>query len=132
MTSRADSAAAGSQPSYEELLLQLVERGFRFVHPTDADGELAEVVGVRVHDDVIDVVKLRGEHDVLAMRLPAGEVDVLAPRQVLWQSTGSVARVLTELLRLPDRDPDAAGAEPAAGCWVPVRPGESRWITADA
>lgn len=124
MTSRADQ-----DQSYEELLLQLVQRGFKFVHPTDADGELAEVVGVRVHDDVVDVVKLRGEHDVLAMRLPATEVDILSPRQVLWQSTGYVGRVLSEVLALPEQDSgDSGGA--AAGCWVPVSPGESKWMTA--
>lgn len=124
MTSQAEAG-------FEEQLRQLVERGFKFVHPTDADGELAEVVGVRVHDDVVDVVKLRGEHDVLAMRLPADEVDVLSPRQVLWQSTGYVARVLGEVLALPERNVDDE-AEPARGCWVPVAPGESKWITANA
>lgn len=125
MTSQAEAG-------FEEQLRQLVERGFKFVHPTDADGELAEVVGVRVHDDVVDVVKLRGEHDVLAMRLPADEVDVLSPRQVLWQSTGYVARVLGEVLALPERNVDDDEAEPARGCWVPVAPGESKWITASA
>ncbi len=94
-------------------------------------GELAEVVGVRVHDDVVDVVKLRGEHDVLAMRLPADEVDVLSPRQVLWQSTGYVARVLSEVLALPERTEDEE-SDAARGCWVPVSPGESKWITAGA
>jgi len=120
-----------SPAEHEAQLLALVELGFKFVHPTDADGELAEVVGVRVHDDVVDVVKLRGEYDVLAMRLPAGETDILSPREVLWQSTGYVARVLGELLVLPDRNADEP-AERATGCWVPVGHGESRWVTSDA
>lgn len=127
MTLPPDSA----EPGHEEQLRALVERGFKFVHPTDAHGQLAEVVGVRVHDDVVDVVKLRGEHDVLAMRLPSGEVDVLAPREVLWQSTGHVARVLKELLALPECNAEDR-PERAAGCWIPVGPGESKWVTADA
>lgn len=123
------SPAERDTPDYEAQLLELVERGFRFVHPTDADGELAEVVGVRAHDDVIDVVKLRGEHDVLAIRLPADEIDVISPRRVLWQSTGYVDRVLAELLELPDR---VGGEGQARGCWLPVGHGASKWVTADA
>lgn len=122
MTSRADEDA----PGYEHQLRRLVDRGFRFVHPTDADGELAEVVGVRVHDDVVDVVKLRGENDVLAMRLPSDEVDVLMPQRVLWQSTGYVSAVLAELLSLPEGEDPAS--EQARGCWLPVGHGESKWV----
>lgn len=124
--------AAGHRSNYETQLLELVERGYRFVHPTDADGELAEVVGVRVHDNVVDVVKLRGEHDVVAMRLPAGEVDILAPRQVLWQTSGYVAEVLERLLALPEEAPPSMADRSAGGCWIPMAPGSSKWITADA
>lgn len=114
----------------EARLRALVERGFRFVHPTDADGELAAVVGVRVHDNVVDVVKLHDEDDVLAMRIPGSEADVLSPRRTLWQSTGYVCDVLDEVLALPDEA--AAGGQDANGCWVPVRPGSAKWVTADA
>lgn len=127
MTSSPEDSEAGDS---ELRLRALVERGFRFVHPTDADGELAAVVGVRVHDNVVDVVKLRDEDDVLAMRMPGSEADILSPRRTLWQSTGHVSDVLDEVLALPD---EVAADEPGAnGCWVPVRPGASKWVTADA
>src|SRR5690606_5150569 len=76
--------SSAEEPEYSTQLRQLVARGFRFVHPTDASGQLAAVVGVRVHDGVIDVVRLEAEDDVSAMRIPADEDDVMAPRRVLW------------------------------------------------
>ncbi len=124
MTSRAD------EPIYSRQLRLLVERGFRFVHPTDASGELAAVVGVRIHHDVIDVVKLRSETDVSAMRMPADEPDVMAPRRVLWQSSGAVTRVLDEVLSLPDNTGEQA--EAARGCWLPVDHRTSKWVPASA
>ncbi|MEU5694857.1 hypothetical protein [Actinosynnema sp. NPDC020468] len=83
-------------------LRQLIARGFRFLHPRDARGELAAVVGVRAHDKVIDVVRLHHEDDALAMRMPADEQDILSPRHFWWRRRGSATRVLDELLELPD------------------------------
>lgn len=114
----------------ERRLLDLVDRGYQFVHPTDSAGAVRAVVGVRVHDTVIDVVKLHAENDVVATRMPAGEVDILAPRKVLWQRAGHVTKVLDELLALPEEVAD--GDVHAGGCWVPVRPGASKWVSASA
>ncbi|MFI5610829.1 hypothetical protein [Amycolatopsis sp. NPDC051903] len=104
----------------------LIARGYQFVHPSDADGEVLAVVGVRVHGEVVDVFRLNAEDDALAMRMPASEENVFAPVTCLWRSAGHAARVLSALLSLPDCD---AGS-PARGCWVPVRPGQAKWLTA--
>lgn len=116
--------------STEDQLRQLVTRGFRFVHPTDGDGEIAAVVGVRVHNDVIDVVTLHDENDVHAMRMPGNETDVLAPRTVLWQTSGYVSTVLGAMLALPDDYSAPSRKGEKSGCWVPVRPGAAKWLTA--
>lgn len=105
----------------------LVDRGFQFVHPTGPDGAVEAVIGVRMHEDVIDVVHLRGSDDVTAARMSADEADILTPDAVLWQSSGDAAAVLDEVLALPDRDAEVA--DQAHGVWVPGRPGESKWVT---
>lgn len=114
----------------QERLHELITRGFQFLHPTAADGSIQAVVGVRVHDDVIDLVQLHAENDVSATRMPVDEADIMAPKTVLWQIQGQVADVLDEVLSLPD-GPNPA-ADGAAGCWVPVKPGEARWLRASA
>jgi hypothetical protein len=96
MTSSADASRTTLQ------LRQLIARGFQFLHPRDARGELAAVVGVRAHDAVIDVVRLHNEDDALAMRMPADEVNVLSPTRFSWRRCGSATTVLEELLELPD------------------------------
>lgn len=117
----------------EQRLRELIALGYKFVHPTGPDGALRAVVGVRVHDTVIDVVRLHAENDVIATRIPAGEVDILAPRKVLWEASGHVRTVLDELLSLPEENADGAAAGSTAnGCWVPVRPGASKWIATTA
>lgn len=117
----------------ENRLHALIDRGFQFIHPTDAAGQVIAVVGIRVHDNVVDVVRLNAEDDVLATRMPGTEPDILAPSTVLWQSTGAAPRVLDDLLALPDdRTPSAANADElvdTSGCWVPVRAGTSAWVT---
>ncbi|MFO7191107.1 MULTISPECIES: hypothetical protein [Thermocrispum] len=126
--------SSAEEPEYSTQLRQLVARGFRFVHPTDASGQLAAVVGVRVHDGVIDVVRLEAEDDVSAMRIPADEDDVMAPRRVLWQSSGAVTRVLADVLELPDDpgDQDDDQGNVVRGCWVPVDHRTSKWVPASA
>lgn len=116
--------------STEDQLRALVERGFRFVHPTDDDGEIAAVVGVRVHSGVVDVVRLHGENDVHATRMPGDEADILAPRTVLWQRTGFVGDVLDAVLTLPDDHAVPRRRGENSGCWVPVRPGAAKWVGA--
>ncbi|GAA1262140.1 hypothetical protein [Saccharothrix xinjiangensis] len=98
MTSSADQAT--NRTSYQ--LRELIARGFQFLHPRDARGELAAVVGVRAHDAVIDVVRLHTPDDVVAMRMPADEVNVLAPSRFSWRRHGTATSVLEELLDLPD------------------------------
>lgn len=85
-------------------LRELIARGFQFLHPRDARGELAAVVGVRAHDAVIDVVRLHTEDDAVAMRMPADEVNVLSPSRFSWRRHGPATHVLEELLDLPDED----------------------------
>lgn len=125
------------EPTTETYLRTLVSRGFDFLHPRDASGEIAAVVGIRVHDDVIDVVRLRAQDDVVATRMPGDTIDVLRPGVVLWQRAGRDIEVLAALLALPDdRTPGALDlhrADSAArGCWVPVAPGRAKWLSVTA
>lgn len=108
-------------------LRELVARGFQFVHPRDPDGNVIAVVGVRVHRGLADVVQLRSPGDVLATRIPAGERDVLTPATVFWERQGEARVVLDELLALPDGGSDGVDAR---GCWLTVRPGRARWLSA--
>jgi hypothetical protein len=117
-------------------LRELVDRGFRFLHPTDGNGAVIAVVGIRVHDNVIDIVVLRTETDAKAARMPSDEKDILAPTRTLWQASGRASAVLRKLSVLPDGYTpdrsmlvgDARESEPATGCWVPVRPGNTKWF----
>ncbi|MFD2458044.1 hypothetical protein [Amycolatopsis samaneae] len=72
------------------------------MHQSDERGEVSAVVGVRVHDQVVDVVRLNSEDDVEATRMPGGEENIFEPERWLWRSRGEGARVLTEVLALPD------------------------------
>ncbi|MFC6091111.1 hypothetical protein [Saccharothrix lopnurensis] len=98
MTSWADQTANRTSRQLREL----IARGFQFLHPRDARGEIAAVVGVRAHDAVIDVVRLHTADDAIAMRMPADEVNVLAPSRFSWRAHGPATNVLDELLDLPD------------------------------
>ncbi|HWD02196.1 MAG TPA: hypothetical protein VG674_07055 [Amycolatopsis sp.] len=113
-------------------LQELMSRGYQFVHQTDERGAVESVVGVRVHDNVVDVVRLNAEDDAVATRLPGTEDNVFDPEKWLWRRTGDAAEVLTEMLSLPDEPDDAAAAAdvPAKGCWVPGRGGTSKWLAA--
>ena len=123
--------------STESQLRALVGRGFEFLHPRDANGELTAVVGVRVHHDVIDVVRLRAEDDVVASRMPGETTDVTRPTTLLWERAGTASAVLSALLALPeDHTPGVAdrprSAKPAGGCWVPTTSGRAKWLPATA
>ena len=83
-------------------LAELVAKGFRFMHPRNADGQVIAVIGVRAHHNVVDVVWLRGEDDVVATRMPGDETNFLTPTRITWRSAGPAGEVLTELLSLPD------------------------------
>lgn len=127
MTS-ADPAPPADETSNR--LTDLIERGFQFLHPTGADGRLQAVVGVRVHDEVIDLVQLHAENDVTATRMPIGEADIMAPETVLWQIHGGVTEVLDEVLSLPEETTSGPGS--TNGCWLPTKPGASRYFRASA
>ncbi|ATY15477.1 hypothetical protein CU254_37645 [Amycolatopsis sp. AA4] len=127
--SSAEASVADSGFDLDQGLQQLIARGYQFVHPTNGAGEVQAVVGVRVHDNVVDVVRLNAEDDVEATRLPGGEQNIFAPTSTLWRSRGEASQVLGEVLALPER-PSAAPAAPANGCWVPGRGGRSKWLAA--
>jgi len=83
-------------------LAELIARGYQFVHPADENGQVLAVVGVRVHDDVVDVVRLNAEDDVEATRMPGSEDNIFEPERWLWRRQGDGVSVLTEILALPD------------------------------
>ncbi|SDX21485.1 hypothetical protein SAMN05421504_102686 [Amycolatopsis xylanica] len=120
MTSSAE--AETTCVDFETGLRRLVARGYQFMHPRNSRGEVLAIVGIRAHDNVVDVVRLDDEDDVIAMRMPGDEENVLEPSKVLWQSAGTVATVLTEVLALPeDHIPGSL-----------VLPGDSQWLAASA
>ncbi|MEC3977035.1 hypothetical protein [Amycolatopsis sp. H20-H5] len=118
----------------ESGLQELINRGYQFVHPRDKHGEVLAVVGVRVHDNVVDVVRLNAEDDVTATRMPGTEEDIFEPSKWLWRSRGEAAAVLTELLALPDERTPGALLTPAEarvkGRWVSGATGNSKWLAA--
>jgi hypothetical protein len=83
-------------------LRALIGRGFQFLYPHDTNGELAAVVGIRAHDNVIDIIKLHNSDHAVATRMPADEENVLLPTRYTWRRSGSACIVLEELLELPD------------------------------
>lgn len=115
----------------EKALRKLIDRGYRFVHPRDANGDVLAVVGVRAHGAVVDVVRLEAEDDVIAIRMPADEPDILKPRTLLWRSSGEMCTVIDDLLALGDHE-YALRSERPAGCWVPGVPGRAKWLMASA
>ncbi|GAA5157316.1 hypothetical protein [Amycolatopsis dongchuanensis] len=122
---------SAEQTSVEARLLDLIDRGYKFLHPCDADGNVVTVVGIRAHGSVIDVIRLDAEDDAVATRLPGDEQDVLAPRKLLWRCRGSAHDVLDELLALAD-DYGADRAKPIPGCWVPGEHGRAKWLAASS
>lgn len=121
------SADRHEHRSVETRLLDLIHRGYQFVHPRDDNGNVVAVVGIRAHDAVIDVVRLNAEDDVVASRVPGDEADVLAPRKMLWRCRGTADEVLDELLALGD-DYGSGRSRPVRGCWVPGRDGRAKWL----
>lgn len=110
-------------------LRELMDRGYRFVHPRNVQGHVVAVTGIRAHHDVVDVFQLYGEHAANAARMPRTEKDVLSPKCVLWRSSGSAVAVIDDLLRLAEPTCEQAGD---GGCWVQTRPGRATWLPASA
>lgn len=137
MTSPAEIDAGTPEDAAAEVenaLGRLIERGYKFVHPRDAQGEIISVVGVRVHGTVVDVVRLDAEDEVTAMRMPADEVDVLAPTTLLWRREGHIREVVDALLELPDSSASQSLSRGATGrgCWVSGPRGRAKWLRATA
>lgn len=128
MTSSLETVVAPMH-STEELLRELVARGFQFLHPRSEGGEIVAVVGVWAHHNVVDVMWLRSEEDARAVRMPGDEPNILAPTRVLWESEGDARDVLGALLSLPeDFLGDLADLASSKGCWVPVASGRAKWL----
>ncbi|EHK89093.1 hypothetical protein ACWGPQ_14525 [Saccharomonospora azurea] len=127
------AAEQAEAAAVEDLLGRLIARGFKFVHPRDAEGELIAIVGVRVHGAVVDVVRFDSEDEVSAMRMPADEADILAPRTLQWRRDGDMHEVVDALLDLPDvsETPPQRRAG-GRGCWVGGNRGQSVWLRASA
>ena len=112
----------------ESRLTDLIDRGYRFIHPRDDDGRVVAVVGIRAHHTVVDVLQIDAEDDVVAFRVSGDEQDILHPRRMLWRCRGTAHDVLDELLALPD---DYAATEhQVRGCWVPGNAGRAKWLAA--
>ena len=114
--------------SVESRLLDLIDRGFQFVHPRDDDGSVVSVVGIRAHGTVVDVLQINAEDDVTAFRVSGDEQDIFNPRRTLWRRRGVAREVLDELLTLAD-DYAATGRQ-VRGCWVSGETGRAKWLAA--
>lgn len=81
-------------------------RALQFEFATDQapDGSIEALVGVRVHDGVIDIVELYGEDEATATRLPDTEPNIMFATTVLWHTRGTAYEVIDALLALPDPD----------------------------
>ncbi|MFI7672855.1 hypothetical protein [Actinophytocola sp. NPDC049390] len=85
---------------------------FEFATDQAADGSIEALVGVRVHDGVIDVFELYGEDEATATRLPDSEPNIMLAETVLWHTRGSAYEVIDALLALPDPDQQAPHTTP--------------------
>jgi len=108
--------------------MDLIDRGYRFIHPRDKAGSLVAVVGIRAHDSVVDVLRIDAEDDVTAFRVAGDEQDILNPGRMLWRCRGTAHAVLDELLALADDY--AASGRKVTGCWVPGETGRAKWLAA--
>ncbi|HJQ44954.1 MAG TPA: hypothetical protein VJ870_01350 [Amycolatopsis sp.] len=122
------SDTAETKATVESRLMDLIGRGYQFIHPRDRDGGVVAVVGIRAHHTVVDVLRIDGEDDVTAFRIPGAEEDILNPRTILWRCRGEADEVLDHLLALPDSH--AATGRQVSGCWVPGDTGRAKWLAA--
>jgi hypothetical protein len=118
----------------DKRLHELMARGYQFLHPRSADGAVVSVLGFLPHHGVIDLVQIYAEDDAVAVRMPGDEQDMLAPREVLWRSGGAAGEVIGAILALPDPAPALPKQRGGmtGGLWVPVRPGQAKWVAARA
>ena len=74
---------------------------YEFATDQAADGSIEALVGVCVHDGVIDIFELYGEDEATATRLPDSEPNIMQARTVLWHTRGTAYEVIDALLALP-------------------------------
>ncbi|GAB1513329.1 hypothetical protein [Actinophytocola sp. KF-1] len=103
---------------------------FEFATDQAADGSIEALVGVRVHDGVIDVFELYGEDEATATRLPDTEPNIMLAKTVLWHTRGTAYEVIDALLALPDPEQQEPHTTPRRARRVsrtaPLRPGNER------
>ena len=85
---------------------------FEFATDQAADGSIEALVGVRVHDGVIDIFELYGEDEATATRLPDSEPNIMLARTVLWHTRGTAYEVIDALLALPAPETQVAHTTP--------------------
>ncbi|SFP82690.1 hypothetical protein SAMN05421810_103536 [Amycolatopsis arida] len=98
------------------------QRGFRFVH-LRRNGEVAAIHGQRWRAGAVDTYLVLGPDEAVGARYRAEDYG-MAGRAPLWQTTGSVADVIAELLALPPHGAPGAprlAVRPASALWIPGR-----------
>ncbi|HEX5121046.1 MAG TPA: hypothetical protein VFW65_38160 [Pseudonocardiaceae bacterium] len=124
-----ENEAQATGDDVADQLHALIVQGFRFAYPRRANGEIAAVVGVRAHHNVVDIVQLFGEHDADAARIPGDEPDILSPRHVIWRATGPANNVLQQVLDHQDIDcTDITPGSAHNGCWLSAGPSHAVWL----
>jgi catechol 2,3-dioxygenase-like lactoylglutathione lyase family enzyme len=97
-----------------------VDAGFRFLHLPDAHGVVA-IHAERRRYGAVDTFTFRAADEAVAARFR--DDDYAAARsQPLWQRSGSVAEVVTELLALPPHGTSGSPAlarRAASSLWLP-------------
>lgn len=128
-TSGHDRQVSTTSDDVAPQLRALIVKGFRFAYPRRANGEIAAVVGVRAHHNVVDIVQLLGEHDADAVRIPGDEPDILSPRHVIWRASGPANNILQQVLDLQDIDHlDSTSGRAHNGCWLSTGPAHIVWL----
>lgn len=101
-----------------------VRAGFRFYH-LPRWGDVLAIQGVRTIGGVVEFFLSYSATDALAARVRIDDLDFHTSPQALWDTRGTVADVLTDLLALP---PHGTTAAPTAATtrlpdlWLPGRP----------
>ena len=99
---------AGAPNDISARLQMMRTLDYEFATDHADDGGIEALVGVRVHQGVIDILELYGEDEATATRLPDTEPNIMLARTVLWHTRGAAYEVIDELLSLPDPEPGAA------------------------
>lgn len=112
--------SGGTVASFDEGLQALIERGFRFMHLTDANGDVVTVVGSYGWAAYYDRIHIHGEDEAIAARAlldarPGAD-------EVVWSYQGDATSTIQELLAVPKpHEPGAPRLSRRApvGLWLP-------------